>query len=223
MPTISKVNSAITATSLTAAQVAKAPGVGIFGVEFSRATISDNTAYALMALYKIDPLKFFAGLRAHQYANPTTPLSAGFNDIGGYVLAFVSNNAYNNSKTVQGVLDRRPLQRPFPSFDLTAAYYGYRQNAYGTGKQAGCTTAAYSTLQRQLRGLFLSTPTTDSTCTSTLTWAPCTAGCTTAWPSGYLSNDEHQPTVGVRYRFLGATRKTKLMVLSLKAISFGAA
>ncbi|HTV94692.1 MAG TPA: hypothetical protein VME42_01785 [Steroidobacteraceae bacterium] len=32
-----------------------------------------------------------------------------------------------------------------PHLDLTAAYYGYRQNAYGTGKAAGCATAAFST------------------------------------------------------------------------------
>src|SRR5450631_764727 len=30
---------------------------------------------------------------------------------------------------------------------------------------------------------FPSTPTTDSTCTSTLTWAPCIAACTTVWPT----------------------------------------
>ena len=54
-----------------------------------------------MALYKFDPFKFFAGYEHIKYANPNTPLSAGFNNIGGYVLAFVTNNAYNNSKTVQ--------------------------------------------------------------------------------------------------------------------------
>src|SRR6202166_2616866 len=50
----SKENSAITATSLTAAQVAKLPA--LYSVSNSlAATISDNTAYALMAFYKIDP------------------------------------------------------------------------------------------------------------------------------------------------------------------------
>jgi predicted porin len=32
-----------------------------------------------------------------------------------------------------------------PKLDVTAAYYGYRQNAYGTGSQAGCSTNAHST------------------------------------------------------------------------------
>src|SRR5258708_769781 len=79
----SKENSAITATSLTAAQVTKLPAL-VYSISNSlAATISDNTAYALMALYKIDPLKFFAGYEHIKYANPTTPLRAGFNDIGG--------------------------------------------------------------------------------------------------------------------------------------------
>jgi len=35
--------------------------------------------------------------------------------------------------------------RVIPRLDLTVAYYGYHQDAYGTGKQAGCTTNKYST------------------------------------------------------------------------------
>jgi predicted porin len=97
----SKINSAITASSLTAAQVAKLPALGYSASNALAATISDNTTYSLMALYNIDPLKYFAGYMHIKYANPENPLSAGFDDIGGYVLAFVTNNAYNNSKTVQ--------------------------------------------------------------------------------------------------------------------------
>jgi len=56
----SKENSAITATSLTAAQVTQLPALGYSISNSLAATISDNTAYALMALYKFDPLRFFA-------------------------------------------------------------------------------------------------------------------------------------------------------------------
>src|SRR6516162_3603171 len=55
----SKVNSAITSTSLTAAQVAKLPASGYSVANSLAATISDNTAWALMAWYRFDPLKFF--------------------------------------------------------------------------------------------------------------------------------------------------------------------
>src|SRR6202451_3100965 len=57
----SKVNSAITASSLTAAQVAELPGLGYSVSNSLAATISDNTAYSLMAAYKFEPFKFFAG------------------------------------------------------------------------------------------------------------------------------------------------------------------
>jgi hypothetical protein len=68
------------------------------------------------------------------YANPQNPLSAGFNDIGGYVLASVSNMAYKDTKTVSGVLDRARYT-VLSGLDLIAAFYGYQQNAYG---MCGC-------------------------------------------------------------------------------------
>jgi predicted porin len=123
----SKLKSAIVASSLTAAQGA----------------ISDDTTYALMGLYKFDPLKFFVGYMNIKLANPRDALSAGFNDIGDYVLAFVNNDAYANSKIVQ-VYWTGVRYTVLPELDLTAAYYGYHQSAYGTGKQAGCTTSAHS-------------------------------------------------------------------------------
>src|ERR1700692_3509484 len=63
----SKVNSAITTTSLTAAQVAQLPALGYSVSNSLAATVSDNTAYALMALYKFAPLIFFAGYEHIKY------------------------------------------------------------------------------------------------------------------------------------------------------------
>jgi len=195
----SKVNSAITATSLTAAQVAKLPALGYSVSNSLAATISDNTAYALMALYKIDPLKFFAGYEHIKYANPTTPLSAGFNDIGGYVLAFVANNAYNNSKTVQ-VYWTGVRYTVIPHLDLTAAYYGYHQNAYGTGKQAGCTTAASSTCSGSFEAFSF-----DADYRFNLHFdaylGAMYSGVHDGVASGYLNTTNINPTVGVRFKF----------------------
>ena len=125
----SKVNSAITASSLTAAQVAALPALGYSASNSLAATISDNTTYSFMARYNFEPFKFFAGYMHIKYANPSTPLSAGFNDIGDYVLAFVTNNAYSNSKTVQ-VYWTGVRYTVIPHLDLILAYYGYNQNAY---------------------------------------------------------------------------------------------
>jgi predicted porin len=195
----SKENSAITATSLTAAQVTQLPALGYSVSNSLAATISDNTAYAIMALYKFDPLRFFAGYEHIKYANPHTPLEAGFSDIGGYVLAFVTNNAYNNSKTVQ-VYWSGVRYTVIPHLDLTAAYYGYRQNAYGTGTQADCTTAAHSVCSGSFEAYSI-----DADYRFNLHFdaylGAMYSGVHDGVASGYLSTTNINPTVGVRYKF----------------------
>jgi predicted porin len=195
----SKENSAITATYLTAAQVAKLPALGYSISNSLAATISDNTAYSLMALYKLDPFKFFAGYEYIKYENPTRPLSAGFNDIGGYVLAFVSNSAYNKSKTVN-VYWTGVRYTVIHGLDLTAAYYGYNQNAYGTGAQAGCTTTAHSTCSGSLDAFSF-----DADYRFTIHFdsyfGAMYSGVHDGVASGYLHSTNINPTIGVRYKF----------------------
>ena len=195
----SKENSAITATYLTAAQVAELPALGYSIANSLAATISDNTAYALMASYKFDPLKFFAGYEYLKYANPKTPLSAGFNDIGDYILAFVTNNAYNNSKTVQ-VYWTGVRYSVNPHLDLTAAYYGYSQNAYGTAKQAGCTTSAHSVCSGSFEGYSVDADYRFNIHFDAYLGAMY-SGVHDGVASGYLSTTNINPTVGVRYKF----------------------
>lgn len=195
----SKVNSAITATALSAAQVAGLPALGYSPDNSLAATISDNTAYSLMALYRIDPLKFFAGYLHIKYANPANPMSAGFNDIGGYVLAFVTNNAYINSKTVQ-VYWTGVRYTVIPNLDLTAAYYGYNQNAYGTGTQAGCTTAAHSTCSGDSEAFSFDADYHFNPHFDAYLGAMYSA-VHDGVASGYLHTTNINPTVGVRYKF----------------------
>ena len=195
----SKENSAITATSLTAAQVAKLPGLGYSVSNSLAATISDNTAYALMAFYEIDPFKLFAGYEHLKYANPTTSLNAGYNDIGNYVLAFVTNNAYDNDKTVQ-VYWTGARYTVIPHFDLTVAYYGYHQNAYGTGKQAACSTSKYSACSGGLEAFSL-----DGDYRFNLHFdayaGAMYSGVHDGAASGYIKTTNINPTIGVRYKF----------------------
>jgi len=195
----SKENSAITATSLTAAQVAALPALGYSVANSLAATISDNTAYALMALYKIDPFKLFAGYERIKYANPRTPLSAGFNDIGDYVLAFVTNNAYSKSKTVN-VYWTGVRYTVIPHLDLTVAYYGYNQNAYGTGKQAGCTTSAHSVCSGNFEAFSFDADYYFNKHFDAYLGAMY-SGVHDGVASGYLSTTNINPTVGVRYKF----------------------
>jgi predicted porin len=195
----SKVNSAITATSLTAAQVARLPASGYSVSNSLAATISDNTAYALMALYKLEPLKFFVGYEHIKYANPDTALSAGFNDIGGYVLAFVINNAYNRSKTVQ-VYWTGVRYTVIPKLDLTVAYYGYNQNAYGTANLAGCTTSAHSVCSGSFEAFSFDAAYRFNQHFDAYLGAMYSS-VHDGVASGYFFTTNINPTVGVRYKF----------------------
>jgi predicted porin len=195
----SKFNSAITATSLTAAQVAALPALGYSVSNALAATISDNTAYALMASYKFDPFKFFAGYEHIKYANPHTPIDAGFNDIGDYVLAFVTNNAYNNDKTVE-VWWTGARYTVIPHLDLTVAYYGYNQNAYGTGKQAGCSTSAHGTCSGNFEAFSFDADYRFNVHFDAYLGAMY-SGVHDGVASGYIYTTNINPTVGVRYKF----------------------
>jgi predicted porin len=134
----SKAKDAISASPLSAAQVADLP-IGFSVTNSLSATISDNTTYSIMGSYKVDVFKFLAGYEHIQYANPSTPIEAGFSDIGNYNLAFVNNAAFPNDKVLQ-VYWAGVRYTVIPGLDLTGAYYGYHQNSYGSGANAGCTT-----------------------------------------------------------------------------------
>jgi predicted porin len=159
----SKVKDAVSTSSLSAAQVAGLPGlcpsplpaggncVAANASNSLAATISDDTTYGLMALYNFDPVKLFAGYEHIQYANPDTALSAGFDDIGGYTLAYVNNKGFRNDKVLQ-VFWAGVRYTVIPDLDLVGAYYGYKQNSYGTGASAGCSTNKASTCSGTLEG-----------------------------------------------------------------------
>jgi predicted porin len=138
------VRDAIAVAALSAPQVAELPGLGFSPSNSLTATISDNTTYGIMALYNFGAPKIYAGYEHIQFANPTTPLAAGFDDIGGYKLAFVNNAAFPNDKNLQ-VFWAGAKYTVLSKLDLTAAYYGYKQNSYGIGKNAGCATIVAGT------------------------------------------------------------------------------
>jgi predicted porin len=195
----SKVNSSVTAAALSAAQVAALPDLGYSASNALAATISDNTAYALMALYQFEPFKFFAGYEHIEYANPNSPLSAGFNNIGDYVLAFVNNNAYGNSKTVQ-VYWTGARYTVIPGLDLTAAYYGVHQDAYGSGTQAGCSSSAHSVCSGSLEAFSFDADYRFNKHFDAYVGAMY-SGVHDGLASGYIYTTNINPTLGVRYKF----------------------
>jgi predicted porin len=151
----SKIHDAVAMAALSAAQVAGLPALcpdplpaGTSCIAASpdnalAATVSDNTTYAFMGLYNMGFLKFFGGYEHIQFANPNTPLTAGF-DVAAYTVAYVNvqsgpKSTFVNDKTLQ-VFWGGVRYTVIPELDLVGAYYGYKQNAFGTGASAGCST-----------------------------------------------------------------------------------
>ena len=104
-------------------------------------TVSDNETYMIVGMYSFAavPLKLYAGYEHIAFDNPTDPLSVGTVIIGGYTLAAVNNTAYDNQKTLE-VFWGGLKWNLTPDLELTAAYYGYKQNSFATGAHAGCST-----------------------------------------------------------------------------------
>jgi len=110
-------------------------------------TISDNTTYALMAMYSFPTVKLYASYEHIQFTVPNTPLPQGALTIGGYVLAYTNNTAYEFNDKTLNVLWAGVKWTPIPALDLVAAYYGYNQNSYGktpcSDRSAGTCSGKY--------------------------------------------------------------------------------
>jgi predicted porin/outer membrane murein-binding lipoprotein Lpp len=184
-----KVRGAVAAASLSAAQNATAPGT-------LAATISDNTVYSFMASYTMKPVKFYAGYEHIRYANPEDPLPAGTVTIGGYVLSTVNNTAYNINKVLEyswaGV--RYSITQ---KFDMTAAYYHFKQNSYAANHCSNTSAGSCS-------GLFH-----DGSFVADYRWTrrfDSYAGVnyssgSNGLASGFLYNTDWAPMIGVRFNF----------------------
>jgi predicted porin len=195
----SKINSAITGNSLTAAQVTTLPAGDALSNSLA-ATVSDNTTYSLMGLYELDPLKFFAGYENIKYTNPKDPLSPGSLDIGGYVLAYVNDKAYTQPKILQVAWTGLRYSLT-PHLDLTAAYYLVHQSAYGaTTATAGCDTIAHSTCSGNLQALSLDADYRFNVHFDIYGGAMYSS-VHDGLATGYLFSTDINPTIGARFKF----------------------
>lgn len=189
---------AISASALSAAQVA-ALTPQYSPVNSLAATVSDNTTYAFMARYEFALLKLYAGYEHIGFANPRTPLAAGFVDIGGYVLADVNNKAYANERVLQ-IFWAGAKWLVTPRLYLAAAYYGYRQNSYASGASAGCSGMSNSACSGTESGVGLLGDYRLSRHFDTYlgsVWTEVRDGLA----NGYLSRATLTSTVGVRCKF----------------------
>jgi predicted porin len=194
-----KKKNAIAASALSAVQVQDIIAAGFSPSNTVAATVSDNETYALMALYNFGGPKIYAGYEHIKFDNPDNPLNPGSLTIGGYVLGVVNNTAFTNAKTLEvfwaGV--KFPLS---DVFDISLAYYGYKQNAFGTGALAGCsTTAAASCSGTEESGSLV----IDYKLSKRFDWYAGTFYTAVAdgLASGFLNKNTLTTTTGVRFRF----------------------
>jgi hypothetical protein len=189
---------AISASALSAAQLA-ALTPQYSAANSLAATVSDNTSYAFMARYDFALLKLYAGYEHIGFENPRTPLVDGFVDIGGYLLAVVNDKAYTNERVLQ-VFWGGAKWLVTPRLYLAAAYYGYRQNSYGSGAGAGCSDSSSSACSGTETGLgLLSDYRFGRHFDAYLggVWTEVRDGLA----NGYLNRATLTSTVGVRFKF----------------------
>jgi len=120
---------AIAAATLSAAQLAL-PGVPHDSLA---ATISDNEAWQIGASWTGGAFKASGGYEHIDYSNPSLPVAAGFAGLGGYWISITNNVAFPHDKTLE--IWWAGLKYNFTKdFDITGAWYGYNQNAFGAVK-----------------------------------------------------------------------------------------
>ena len=163
-------------------------------------TIADTEAWDILALYDFGGPKVYAGYEHITYSNPSIPLSVGYNTIGGYVLAFVSNTAYAAADKVLQVYWTGVKYPVSQNLDLTAAFYGYKQNSYATGKEAGCSNNISAACSGNLwaysfAAVYRLTKHFDAY------GGAMYSGVKNGLSNGYLNTSNVNPTVGVRYSF----------------------
>jgi len=192
-------NNAILASSLSATQVTALPSLGYSASNSLAGTVSDNTAYAIAGRYSFGAPQVFSGYEHIEYANPSHPLAPGYVDIGGYILAFVNNTAYAHHRILQ-IFWTGVRYSVTPRVDVAAGYYGYRQNSYGTGANAGCASNNIPSCSGALNGLSLSADwrfTKRFDAYGGTLWTSVRDGLS----SGYLNTSNIATTVGIRYSF----------------------
>ena len=198
-----KMRDAVSVGTLSTEQLATLPALNLSATNSVSGTISDNASYGAMASYALAPvlpLTFYGGYQHITYMNPSIDLAPGFDDIGGYVLGAVSNTAYAKGDKILQVYWTGARYAVTPQFTAAIAYYGERQTAYATGKDAGCSSTVSGACNGNFHAASVSldyhfTKRFDSYAGAM--WSNVSHGLA----SGYLNTTMIDPTIGVRFSF----------------------
>ena len=194
-----QVRDAVAHSALSVAQVQNLPSVGLSVDSAVAGVVSDNTAFSFMALYRITRLSLFVGYENIRYANPSTPLQAGFDDEGGYKLGAVNNTAFFNDKILQ-IFWTGIRYKIIHDLGFVLAYYGYHQNSYASGMEAGCSTEVSPSCSGVLRAVSFST---DLRLTKRFDayLGSIYSNVRDGLASGYLHTSDLSITTGIRFAF----------------------
>jgi len=164
-------------------------------------TITDTTTWGFYTLWSLGQAKLFASYEHIQFSNPSTPLPAGSQTLGGYILAYVNNTSIPAGQSKVFQFFWTGLKYPFTSqLDWTVAWYRQEQSAFAAGANLGCN----SNISAQCSGL-LNAISTDLVYKATkrfdiyggAMWSDVKGGLA----NGYLYTTEVNPTIGMRYTF----------------------
>jgi len=200
-----RVKDAVSVGALSAAQLNPAAPVAASSSQLASGqlpgtlagTVSDNTAYSVMASYTFGKPKLYAGYENITYENPSNPLMPGAPIIGGYTLGVVNNTAYTNHRVWQ--ITWTGLKYSFtPALDLTGAYYHIDQNSYKVG--GSCSNTSAASCSGEYNGVsfmadYKITPRFDVY--GGAMWSQIVGGL----GSGALHNNTIDPMFGVRFNF----------------------
>ena len=197
-----KMKDAVSVNTLSAAQLATLPGLGLSPSTSVSGTISDNASYGVMALYAIPvvPVTAFGGYQHITYMKPSIPLTVGFDDIGGYTLGAVSNTTYNAADKILQVYWAGARYSPTPELTVALAYYGEKQNAFATGADAGCSSVISGSCSGNFHAVSTSVDyhfTKRFDTYAGAMWSNVSHGLA----NGYLNTTNIDPTIGARFSF----------------------
>ena len=197
-----KMKDAVSVNTLSAAQLATLPGLGLSPSTSVSGTISDNASYGVMALYAIPvvPVTACGGYQHITYMKPSIPLTVGFDDIGGYTLGAVSNTTYNAADKILQVYWAGARYSPTPELTVALAYYGEKQNAFATGADAGCSSVISGSCSGNFHAVSTSVDyhfTKRFDTYAGIMWSNVSHGLA----NGYINTSMVDPAIGMRFSF----------------------
>jgi predicted porin len=184
---------AVKSTALAAGSAAFAANPNTLG-----ATISDDESVMLLARYTYQKLKLYGGYEFIQFANPSSPLTSGFTDIGGIPVLFsnISQTAFVNDEHLQ-IMWTGARYAFTDQVDAGVAYYHYDQNSFG---KTFCTNSSASTCAGTLDAVSVNVDwkfAKKFDVYAGFMYSQVHNGLA----NGYLFTNNFAPTAGLRFRF----------------------